>query len=64
MGINSSANPADPAQQDAPDAQGEDNLRVNTTNIQHSNSSHYDKSKTLATLGQGNINIADKEKLR
>ena len=61
VGINSSANPADPAQQDAPDAQGEDNLRVNTTNIQHSNSSHYDKSKTLATLGQGNINIADKE---
>ena len=56
VGINNN----DPAQT-AQDAQGEDNLRVNTTNIQHSNSSHYDKSKTLATLGQGNINIADKE---
>ena len=56
VGINNN----DPAQT-AQDAKGEDNLSVNTTNIQHSNSSHYDKSKTLATLGQGNINIADKE---
>ena len=33
---------------------------VGNTSIQYSNNSSYDKSKTLATIGQGNLTIKDK----
>ena len=35
--------------------------KLNTTNIQYSNSTGYSKTKTLATLGQGNITIANRD---
>ncbi len=34
---------------------------LNTTNIQYSNSTGYEKTKTLATLGNGNIQIANSD---
>ncbi|MCW8125936.1 hemagglutinin repeat-containing protein [Microbulbifer halophilus] len=53
------AKPADPAQQNATDATGDDDLRLNTSNVQYNNESHYSKDKTLATVGQGNITVRD-----
>ncbi|WP_334079313.1 two-partner secretion domain-containing protein [Microbulbifer sp. M83] len=54
------SNPADPAQQNAQDATGDD-LRLNTSNVQYSNESQYSKDKTLATVGQGNITVRDED---
>ena len=42
----------------AKDADGDD-LRVNTTSVNYSNTSSYSASNSLATLGTGNINIRD-----
>ncbi|MBB3059990.1 hemagglutinin repeat-containing protein [Microbulbifer rhizosphaerae] len=60
VGLNG-ANPADPAQQNAQDATGNDDLRLNTSNVQYSNNSHYSKDKSLATVGQGNITVRDED---
>lgn len=37
----------------------ESKTKINTSTIQYSNNTGYSKTKTLATLGQGNINITD-----
>ncbi|MFT5419723.1 MAG: filamentous hemagglutinin [Candidatus Endobugula sp.] len=50
---------SDPTQNEAKDAKGKDDLKLNTTNIAYSNSSSYSKSKTLATLGEGAVTITD-----
>ncbi|WP_308367231.1 MULTISPECIES: hemagglutinin repeat-containing protein [unclassified Microbulbifer] len=60
VGLNG-ANPADPAQQNAQDATGNDDLKLNTSNVQYSNNSHYSKDKSLATVGQGNITVRDED---
>lgn len=41
--------------------EGELDATSNSTSVQYQNSLSYGKSKTLATLGTGNINIADSE---
>jgi hypothetical protein len=38
---------------------GKGSPKLNTTNIAYSNSSSYSKSKTLATLGEGTVTVAD-----
>nr|WP_308368560.1 MULTISPECIES: hemagglutinin repeat-containing protein [unclassified Microbulbifer] len=60
VGLNG-ANPADPAQKNAQDATGNDDLKLNTSNVQYSNNSHYSKDKSLATVGQGNITVRDED---
>jgi len=59
IGINNSADPNDPNQQNSTDANGEKDAKLNTSNIAYSNSSTYDKTKTLATIGKGNLTVRD-----
>ncbi|MER2499132.1 hypothetical protein ABS858_23985, partial [Vibrio neptunius] len=40
---------------------GELDSTNNSTSLQYKNTSGYSKSKTLATIGQGSLNIADSE---
>jgi len=49
----------DPTQNSAINAKGEKEGRLNAPSIAYSNNSIYAKSKTLATLGEGNVTIAD-----
>jgi hypothetical protein len=49
---------ASQAQQNNPDEKG-NALRLNSLNVNLSNSRSYDKSLTLATLGEGNVTIRD-----
>jgi hypothetical protein len=49
----------DPNRNQTIDAKGEQEARLNTSNIAYSNNSSYSKNKTLATLGQGTVTIAD-----
>lgn len=50
--------PANNSNTQAQEADG-DRLNVNTSNITYSNTSSVSQGKTLATLGQGNVNITD-----
>jgi hypothetical protein len=49
----------DPTQNSAINAKGEKEGRLNAPSIAYSNNSSYSKSKTLATLGEGAVTIAD-----
>jgi hypothetical protein len=49
----------DPNRNQTIDAKGEQEARLNTSNIAYSNNSSDSKNKTLATLGQGTVTIAD-----
>lgn len=49
----------DPNRNQATDAKGEQEARLNTSNIAYSNNSSDSKNKTLVTLGQGTVTIAD-----
>ncbi|MFT6791397.1 MAG: hypothetical protein ACJA04_000599 [Cellvibrionaceae bacterium] len=58
VGLNGSDQKATQAQKNNKDEK-DNPLRLNTSNLNYSNNLSVDKSKTLATLGNGDINIRD-----